>query len=94
MARRTAGSLSDNAVVRIAGDVLKPHSRLPHGVEFGLILGAVHGELGDRRPPGSLAPYAREKRRPVNLVALVRTALTPHNLPANCSNDRADECSI
>ena len=25
--------------------------------------------------------------------ALVRTGLTPHNLPADCSNDRADECS-
>jgi hypothetical protein len=26
-------------------------------------------------------------------LALVRTELTPHNLPADCSNDRADECS-
>ena len=26
-------------------------------------------------------------------TALVRTGLTPHNLPADCSNDRADECS-
>jgi hypothetical protein len=26
-------------------------------------------------------------------AALVRTGLTPHNLPADCSNDRADECS-
>jgi hypothetical protein len=25
--------------------------------------------------------------------ALVRTGLTPHNLPADCSNERADECS-
>jgi hypothetical protein len=25
--------------------------------------------------------------------ALVRTGLTPHNVPADCSNDRADECS-
>ena len=25
--------------------------------------------------------------------ALVRTGLTQHNLPADCSNDRADECS-
>src|SRR5580700_3611275 len=25
--------------------------------------------------------------------ALVRTELTQHNLPADCSNDRADECS-
>ena len=23
----------------------------------------------------------------------MRTGLTPHNLPADCSNDRADECS-
>ena len=26
-------------------------------------------------------------------AALVRTGLTQHNLPADCSNDRADECS-
>jgi RNA polymerase sigma factor (sigma-70 family) len=26
-------------------------------------------------------------------LSLVRTGLTPHNLPADCSNDRADECS-
>ena len=26
-------------------------------------------------------------------LALVRTGLTRHNLPADCSNDRADECS-
>ena len=26
-------------------------------------------------------------------TALVRTGLTQHNLPADCSNDRADECS-
>jgi hypothetical protein len=25
--------------------------------------------------------------------ALVRTGLTPHNFPADCSDDRADECS-
>jgi hypothetical protein len=31
--------------------------------------------------------------RAVITRALVRTALTQHNLPANCSNDRADECS-
>jgi DNA-binding transcriptional LysR family regulator len=32
-------------------------------------------------------------RHGVPATALVRTALTQHNLPANCSNDRADECS-
>jgi ATP-dependent DNA ligase len=29
----------------------------------------------------------------VSKTALVRTGLTPHNLRADCSNDRADECS-
>ena len=29
----------------------------------------------------------------IGIEALVRTGLTPHNLPADCSNDRADECS-
>jgi hypothetical protein len=33
--------------------------------------------------------YASE----VASAALVRTGLTQHNLPADCSNDRADECS-
>jgi hypothetical protein len=32
-------------------------------------------------------------RAEVGDPALVRTGLTPHNLPADCSNDRADECS-
>ena len=32
-------------------------------------------------------------RLDVVLPALVRTGLTRHNLPADCSNDGADECS-
>jgi hypothetical protein len=42
------------------------------------------GEYGQRGPL---------KRRHVFALALVRTGLTQHNLPADCSNDRGDECS-
>ena len=42
--------------------------------------------LIDDAPPMRGGEYLRPE-------ALVRTGLTPHNLPADCSNDRADECS-
>jgi hypothetical protein len=44
-------------------------------------------------PPRAIMSSLYEMVTGVGSVALVRTGLTPHNLPADCSNDRADECS-
>ena len=55
----------------------------------GLTLAAAVG-LGALVGPSQVAARAVEM---VIARALARTGLTPHNLPADCSNDRADECS-
>jgi hypothetical protein len=62
----------------------------------------IEGLLRDKTRPPGIPPVPQAKvhavvertlREPPGAVALVRTALTQHNLPASCSNDRADECS-
>ena len=44
---------------------------------------------------GDAVPVRRQPGVEIRVFsgALVRTGLTQHNLPADCSNDRADECS-
>ena len=51
--------------------------------------------LGFDKPPDLWGGWAEYVYVDLDMLpgALVRTGLTPHNLPADCSNDRADECS-
>src|ERR1700729_3932210 len=61
--------------------------------------GAAKSEIGlSARHDQGLRANNRAENSPepndgASVRALVRTGLTQHNLPADCSNDRADDCS-